>query len=78
MIGHQAVTIHGQIETFRCLSQKVKKHPPVIIYEENILAVIAPLSNVMGTSFDNNSGTSRHDDKITGYSINVNKNKRKK
>jgi len=55
VIGHQTVAIHGQIETFRRLSQKGKKHSPVIIYEENILVVIAPLSDMMSTTFDYNS-----------------------
>ena len=55
VVGHQAITVHGQIETFRRLSQKVKKHSPVVIHKENILAVVAPLGNVMGTSFDNNT-----------------------
>jgi hypothetical protein len=55
MVGHQAIAIYSKIETFCRLSKKGKKHTPVIIYEENILAVIAPLSNVMSTSFDYNS-----------------------
>jgi len=40
---------------FRRLSQKGQKHPPIIIYEENVLTVITPLSNMMSTTFDNNS-----------------------
>ena len=31
-----------------------KKNPPVIIYEENVLMVITPQSNMMSTTFDNN------------------------
>ena len=36
-------------------SQKSKKYSPVVIYEENILTVIALLSNMMNTTFDYNS-----------------------
>jgi hypothetical protein len=55
VIVHQTVPIHGQIETFRCPSQNGQEHSPVIIYEENVLLVIAPLSNMMSTTCDYNS-----------------------
>ena len=50
MIGHQAAAVHDQIQTLRLLSQKVKKHPPVIIYEENSLAVVTARRDMMGES----------------------------
>jgi aminoglycoside N3'-acetyltransferase len=55
VIGHQTVAVHGQVIAFRSISQKRKKRSAVIIYEENIFTVVAPLSNVMSTTFDNNS-----------------------
>jgi hypothetical protein len=55
VIGHQTVAVHYQVIAFRSIGQKRKKHLAVIIYEENIFTIVAPLSNVMSTIFDNNS-----------------------
>ncbi len=55
MIGHQTVTVHDQLETLCSLGQQGQEHPPVIIYEEDVLTVIAPLSNMMGTTCNHNS-----------------------
>lgn len=50
MIGHQTVAVHNQLETLCCLRQKSQKQPPVVIYEKDVLAVVAPLRNVMSTT----------------------------
>ena len=55
MVGHQTVAVHDHLETLCGLGQKSQEHPPVIIYEEDVLAVIAPLRNVMGTTCNDNS-----------------------
>jgi len=73
VIRHQTVAIDDQIETLSCLSQKGQKHPTVIIYKEDVLVIVAPLANMMGTTFDYNSRTSRHDATITNDLLNVNR-----
>ena len=50
VIGHQAVPFYGQIETLRRFGQEGLEDFPVIIDEEDILAVITPLGNVMSTT----------------------------
>jgi len=50
VIGHQTVAVHDQLETLGCLGQKRQKHPPVIISEKDVLAIIASLRNMMGTT----------------------------
>ena len=50
MIGHQTVAVHNQLETPCCLRQNSQKQPPVVIYEKDVLAVVAPLRNVMDTT----------------------------
>jgi len=50
VIGHQTVAVHNQLETLCGLRQKSQKQPPVVIDEENILAVVTPLRNVMSTT----------------------------
>ena len=49
-----------------------KKYPPVIIYEEDILAVISPLCNMMSTTCNNNSRASWHNAKLADQMVNVN------
>jgi len=73
VIGHQTVAIDRQVKTLRRLSQKGQEHPTVFIHKEDVLLVVAPLSNVMSTPFDYYSRTSRHDPTITAYSLNVNR-----
>ena len=72
MIGHQTVAIHSQFKTLSCLGQKGKKYPPVIIYEEDILAVISTLCNMMSTTCNNNSRASWHNAKLADQMVNVN------
>lgn len=55
VIGHQAVTFYSQIKTFRRFGQEGQENLPVIIDEENILAIITPLGNVMSTTCNDNS-----------------------
>ena len=50
MIGHQTVAVHNQLETLCRLGQKSQKQPPVVIHEKDVLAVVAPLRNMMGTT----------------------------
>jgi hypothetical protein len=72
MIGHQTVAIDSQFKTLRRLGQKGEKYPPVIIYEEDILAVVSPLCNMMSTTCNNNSRASRHNAKLAEQRVNVN------
>jgi hypothetical protein len=55
VIGHQAVTFYGQIETLSRFGYKRQEHPPVVIDEEDVLAVITPLGNVMSTTCNDNA-----------------------
>jgi hypothetical protein len=57
VIGHQTVAVNDQIESLCGLGQKSQKHPPVVIYEKDVLAVIAALGNVMRTTCNDNSWT---------------------
>lgn len=72
VIGHQAIAVHRQLETLCSLSQEGQEHPPVVVYEEGVLAVITPLSNVMSTTCNDNSRTSRHNDKLADQELDVN------
>jgi hypothetical protein len=69
MIGHQTVAIYSQFKTLRCLGQKVKKYPPVIIYEEDIPAGISPLCYMMSTTCNNNSRASWHNAKLADHRV---------
>jgi hypothetical protein len=77
VIGHQTVAINRQTKTLRRLGQKGQELPTVVIYKENILAVIAPLSNMMRTAFNYDSRSPWHDDIIANHVFNANRNNRK-
>ena len=55
VIGHQAVAFYGQVETLRRFGQEGQEYLPVIIDEEDVLAVITPLGNVMSTTCNDDS-----------------------
>ena len=74
VIRHQTVAVHHKLETLRGLSEKRQKDPPVVIYEEDVLAIIAPLGNVMGTTRNDNSRCSWHDAKLAGQVVDVKSN----
>jgi hypothetical protein len=55
VIGHQTIALYGQIKTARRLGQKRQEGTAVVIDEEDVLTVVAPLGHVVGTTFDNYS-----------------------
>jgi hypothetical protein len=73
MIGHQTIAVHNHLGTLGGLCQKRQKHPSVVIHEEYILAVITTLGNVMSTTCNDYSWTSRHEDKLAGRKRDVNR-----
>ena len=56
VIGHQAVGEDLQAVLLGLLLQKLQVHPPVVIYEEHVLAVIPTLRNMMGAPHGDGSG----------------------
>ena len=56
MITHQAIAEQFEPVLVRLLFEELQIHPPIIIDEEDILAVVASLGDMMGTSGRNCSG----------------------
>jgi len=56
VIAHQTIADYLQAIFLRLVFQEFQIHPPVVIGKEYILAIITPLSNMMGKSNCNCSG----------------------
>jgi hypothetical protein len=54
--GHQAVGEDLQAVLLGLLLEKLQVHPPVIIYEEHVQAVVPALRDMMGTPNGDSSG----------------------
>lgn len=60
MIRHQAIGHHGQAVAVCLLGQQLKVDAAVIVDEEDILPVVAPLGDVVWHTRDYDSGNPRH------------------
>jgi len=60
MIGHQAVAQNPWSLNFRLLLQELQVHSTVIIGKEHILAVVAPLRDMMRPPWNHDPCNSRH------------------
>ena len=56
VVGHQAVGEDLQAVLLSLLLQQLQVHPPVLVHEEHILAVIPALRDMMGAPNGNGSG----------------------
>jgi hypothetical protein len=56
VIAHQAIAHHFQVILVGLFFQQFQVHPPVIIHEEHILAVVPTLRDMMGESDGDGSG----------------------
>jgi hypothetical protein len=55
VIGHEAVRRHRQPVPLRALPEKGQVYAPVVVGEEDILAIVAPLGDVMSHSGNDDS-----------------------
>jgi len=56
MIAHQAIAGNFQPIPFALLFKELQIYSPVVIDKENVLTVVAPLSDMMRTSDRDRSG----------------------
>ena len=64
MVGHQAKAVHPEPDTLRLPVQQFEIDAPVVIDEEHVLPVIAPLRNMMRRAWDDDTCNSGHADRI--------------
>ena len=76
VIDHQAISQHVQAEPLRLLFEPVEIYLAVIVNEENVLLVIAALSDVVRHVFKNYSGQSWHNRKYSIMRHDVNRKNR--
>ncbi len=60
VIGHQAVAQDRQAELLALLAQRLDVEATVVVGEEDVLAVVAPLSGVMRNALRHHARLSRH------------------
>jgi hypothetical protein len=65
VVGHETVAEHPHAGGFAAVSQNIKVCVPVVIREEDILAVVAALRDVMRHVRHNNASDTRHRQKLT-------------
>jgi len=64
VVAHQAIALDRQAVLVRLLGQKLQIHPPIVVDEEHILPVVAPLRDMMGTADHNCPCKPWHDAKL--------------
>ena len=77
VVAHQAVRQDIQAAGVAFLSQQAQVKPPVVINEEHILPVVAPLRDVMSTARNDNACDSRHRKKLPSRPDRVKKKRNK-
>jgi hypothetical protein len=60
MIGHQAVRVHGTIESARELLQSRQIHHPITVHLEAVSTVVPALNDVHGNAWKDQSGLPSH------------------
>jgi hypothetical protein len=60
MVGHQAVAQHRQTVQLTLLAESFEIESPVFVLQEDILAIIAPLGDVVRYADCNHAGHARH------------------
>ena len=73
VIDHQAISQHVQTEPLGLLFEPVEIYMAVIVNEENVLLIVATLSDMVRHVFKNYSGQSWHNRKYSKKRHDVNK-----
>jgi hypothetical protein len=60
VVVHQAVAEQLQPEALRLRRQQFEVHPPIVVHEEHVLPVIAPLGHMMRDARNHDSSDARH------------------
>jgi hypothetical protein len=64
VIGHEAIADDAYAGTRGVVAQEVQVEAAIVVGEEDWLAVVAALSNVMGNSREDGAGTAGHNSRV--------------
>ena len=60
VIGHQAIAVHSQPVPLPLFLKQTEVRDSVVVHEEHVLAVVAPLRDVVRQARNDDPGNSRH------------------